>query len=81
MQKKNIILFIISILFIVGFLLLPQNRQWWATVLSYAHDFKKQHNHLDRETRMTKRFGNDYLFQKILQINLIKKVLKEKCLY
>lgn len=64
MRKRRFILFIISLLLIAGFFLLPRNQEWSDTVLSYARDFQTQQNHLDRETRMTKRFGNDYVFSK-----------------
>lgn len=80
MHKKRFILFIISLVLIVGFFLLPQNRTWSKAVLSYGRDFQNQQNHLDRETRMRRRFGNDYTFSKDIANSFDRKGIKNKVL-
>jgi hypothetical protein len=80
MHKRRVILFIVSLILITGFSLLPRNREWTGTVLSYARDFQKQQNHLDRETRMSKRFGNEYLFSKSIANTFDRKGNKGKVL-
>lgn len=80
MRNSRFILFIISLLLIAGFFLLPPNREWLGTVFSYARDFQQQRNHLDRETRMRKRFGNDYTFSQIIADTFARKGNKDAVL-
>lgn len=80
MAKRRFILFIISLVLIAGFFLLPRNRKWSGTVLSYVNDFQEQRNHLDRTTRMRERFENDYVFSKNIADSFEQKGKKREVL-
>lgn len=80
MHKKPIILTLTVIAFIAAFFLLPRNREWAATVLSYWKDYQWQRDNTDLETRMTKRFGNNYVFSKQIADMFEKRGTKDRAL-
>ena len=80
MHKKNLILLFTGIAFITVFFLLPRNREWAGTVYSYWTDFQWQQHHTDLETRMIKRFGNDYAYSKSIAELLEKRGAKQQAL-
>jgi hypothetical protein len=64
MRKKTIILTFTAVALITAFFLLPRNLQWARTVYSYWTDYQWQRDETELETRMIKRFGNNYAFSK-----------------
>lgn len=80
MRNKQFVLFLIALIILSLFMLLPSSRQWAGKVLSYAKDFGWQRHHLDRETRMRKRLGNSYIFTKQIAGQFERKGIKEQVL-
>lgn len=64
MQRKKQLLSVIAIALLLGFFLLPANREWARRVIGYYNDFPSEQKHLDREYRMNLRFGNSYKVSK-----------------
>jgi hypothetical protein len=74
MFKKQFILFLAGVLLLAGFFMLPHNRKWVDDrIFTYYSEFQTQRNHLDRETRMRRRFGNSYIFSKSIADELKKR--------
>lgn len=80
MQKKPLILTFISIALITVFFLLPRNNRWARTVYAYWTDYKWQRNNTDIESRMAKRFGNNYAFSKQIADMFEQRGTKEQVL-
>ena len=80
MRNKKLLLFIVGLMIITAFFLLPRNREWAGTVLSYGNDYLQQRDHLDRESRMVRRFGNDYVFTKNIAGYFERKGIKGEAL-
>jgi hypothetical protein len=80
MHKKTIILTLAAIALIVAFFLLPRNRQWATRVYSYWTDYQWQRDNTGSETRMQKRFGNNYTYSKQVAEVLEKKGVKDQAL-
>jgi hypothetical protein len=64
MLRKKQLLSIIAIALLLGFFLLPANREWAQRVIGYYKDFPSERKHLSREYRMNYRFGNSYKVSK-----------------
>jgi hypothetical protein len=79
-MKKQLILFLLSAVTLSGFFFLPRNREWAGVIFSYAGDFRVQKKHMDRETRMRRRFGNDYSFSKQISDSLALTGAKDSAL-
>jgi hypothetical protein len=73
MFKKQFILVAVAVLLLAGFYFLPRNRKWTQQIISYYSDFQTEKNHLDRETRMRRRFGSRYTLSKSIAGQLRKK--------
>jgi 4-amino-4-deoxy-L-arabinose transferase-like glycosyltransferase len=80
MQKKPLILTFIAIALITVFFLLPRNSRWARTVYAYWTDYKWQRHNTDIETRMIKRFGNNYAFSKQIAEMFEKRGGKDRAL-
>lgn len=80
MHKKPLILTAISIVFIITFFLLPRYQQWGRTVYSYWQDYQWQRDSTAEETRMIKRFGNNYVFSKQIAALFEQRGTKESVL-
>jgi hypothetical protein len=79
--RKQIILFLGSILLIVLFFLLPRNHTWMTNrALAYWKDFNFQRKHLDPEYRRTKRYEASYTYCKQIAAYFERKGLKQKVL-
>ncbi|HYF32947.1 MAG TPA: hypothetical protein VD993_17605 [Chitinophagaceae bacterium] len=64
MRTRKWLLFFCSIGLLIMFFMFPRNREWAGTVIGYWNSFPKQQKHLDLETRMRLRFGNNYIYSK-----------------
>ena len=73
MPKKKLLLFSSSLVLLVSFFMLPQNRKWLNKIFSYYQDFPAQQSHLDKETRFERRFSNSYTLSKEITRQLIAK--------
>ncbi|MGB8190999.1 MAG: hypothetical protein WCF67_03725 [Chitinophagaceae bacterium] len=73
MRSRKLILFFISLLLITVFFLLPRNREWAATVFSYWRGYQNQKLDLSTESRMQRRFGNNYIYSKNIAGSLQQK--------
>ena len=73
MFKRKLILFIISSALLFLFFLLPMNRRWYNTLVSYWTVFPGQKDNLDAETRLRLRFGNNYTYTKIIGDSIKRK--------
>lgn len=80
MLKKQLILTLSSLLFITVFFLLPHNRSWAEKLFAYGRDFTKQRKQMGRETRLGKRFGNDYTYSKSIAEKMRKNGQEDKLL-
>lgn len=72
-SSRTVWLFLAGIAFLSIFFLLPFNRDWAGTVLSYGNSFRQQKNNLDVEARLQLRFGSDYTYTKLIGDSIIKK--------
>lgn len=73
MHKRKFILFIISSALLFLFFLLPMNRRWYNTLVSYWTAFPTQKDNLETETRLLTRFGNNYTYTKIIGDSIKRK--------
>lgn len=64
--NKTLPLFILGTTLIFLFFLLPMNRRWYNTLVSYWNGFPSQKDNLDTETRLRARFGNNYTYTKVI---------------
>jgi hypothetical protein len=65
-MKKLFLLSVAGIILLLGFFLLPRNREWGQKVIGYYKDYNFQKNRQSREFRMRSRFGSDYSFSKAI---------------
>lgn len=70
---RKLILFIISSALLFLFFLLPANRRWYNTLVVYWKGFPVQKENLDTETRLRARFGNNYIYTKIIGDSIKRK--------
>lgn len=74
MLKKQLLLFIFAVVILTGFFFLPPNRKWATErIFTYYREFPAQKNRLDRETRMSRRFGNSYTLSKEIARQFLQK--------
>lgn len=73
MPSRQSILFVLSLVFITGFFLLPRNKEWANTLISYWRGFQNQKNSPDTESRMQRRFGNNYIYSRNIADSLTKR--------
>jgi hypothetical protein len=73
MPKKQFTLFIVAVLLLAGFFFLPRNKEWAERIISYYKDFPGEKKRLDKETRMRRRFWEDYTFSKSIADQLKKR--------
>ncbi|MCG2615512.1 hypothetical protein LZZ85_14525 [Terrimonas sp. NA20] len=72
MLKKHLILTLATLLFLTAFFLLPHNRTWAEKLLGYGRDLPGQIKAMSKESRLSKRFGNDYTYSKSIAENMRK---------
>jgi hypothetical protein len=66
MLKKQLLLTFATLIFLTGFFLLPHNRTWGKKLIAYSRDFNKQRKVMNEEVRLSKRFGNEYIYSKTI---------------
>lgn len=70
--RRQLGLFLLSIILLTLFFLLPANREWFNTLQNYWTGFKAQRNMLGTEARLQARFGTHYVYTKYIGQKLKK---------